>query len=157
MKTEMMILLHVIMASVLAGLVGLEREAGDKPAGVRTNMMVGGAVALLVTLGEVIVRYFVEIGLSEHIRADPTRILQAVVVGISFIGAGMVLQIAKEQKVKYLTTAATILFSSGIGIAVALHQYYLSVGVTLFILFINYFLGHLEKWVKKRVEMKGKR
>ena len=150
MKTELILLLHVVIASLLAGLVGLEREARDKPAGMRTNMMVGGAVALLVTLGEVIVKHFIAVGLGDYIRADPTRIIQAVVVGISFIGAGMVLQIATKEKIKYLTTAATILFSSGIGISVALRQYYLAVGVTLFILFINYLLGHLEAWVKSK-------
>ena len=143
-------LLHVVIASVLAGLVGFEREAGDKPAGVRTNMMVGGSVALLVMLGEVIVRYFRDAGLADVISADPTRVIHAVIVGISFIGAGMVLQIAKEQKIKYLTTAATILFSSGIGIAVALRQYYLAVGVTLFILFINYLMGQITRKMKQK-------
>ncbi len=150
MKTELILLLHVVIASVLAGLVGFEREAGDKPAGVRTNMMVGGSVALLVMLGEVIVTHFRDAGLADVISADPTRVIHAVIVGISFIGAGMVLQIAKEHKIKYLTTAATILFSSGIGIAVALRQYYLAVGVTLFILFINYLMGQITRKMKKK-------
>ena len=150
MRSELTILLHVVIASVLSGLIGIEREKVDKPAGVRTNMLVGGAVALLVALGEIIVIHFHEIGLSEFISADPTRIIQAIIVGISFIGAGMVLQIANEYKIKYLTTAATILFSTGIGISVALRQYLLAVGVTVFILFINYFMGLLTKLVKKK-------
>lgn len=150
MKTELMLLLHVVIASVLAGLVGLEREAVDKPAGIRTNMMVGGSVALLVMLGEVIVTHFQDAGLGDFISTDPTRVIHAVIVGISFIGAGMVLQIANEQKVKFLTTAATILFSTGIGISVALRQYYLAVGVTLFILFINYLLGQITNHMKKQ-------
>ena len=145
MKEELSILLHVIIASVLTGLIGFEREKVDKPAGIRTNMLVGGAVALLVSLGEIIVRHFNQVGLAEFISADPTRIIQAIIVGISFIGAGMVLQIKDEYKIKYLTTAATILFSTGIGIAVALNQYYIAVGVTIFILFINYFLGFITK------------
>ncbi len=152
METELIILLHVIIASVLAGLVGLEREAVDKPAGIRTNMMVGGAVALLVMLGEVIVIYFKNAGLGDIIDTDPTRIIHAVIVGISFIGAGMVLQIANEHKVKYLTTAATILFSTGIGISVALRQYYLAVGVTLFILFINFLIGQITRSMKKKMK-----
>ena len=148
MKAELTVLLHVVIASVLSGLIGIEREKVDKPAGVRTNMLVGGAVSLLVALGEIIVVHFHEAGLSEFISTDPTRIIQAIIVGISFIGAGMVLQIANEYKIKYLTTAATILFSTGIGISVALRQYVIAIGVTAFILFINYLLGLLTKLMK---------
>lgn len=150
MKPQLIILLHVIIASVLSGLIGFEREKVDKPAGIRTNMLVGGAVALLVTLGDIIITHFIDRGLGAYISADPVRIIHAIIVGISFIGAGMVLQIRHEQKIKYLTTAATILFSTGIGISVALKQYYLAVGVTLFILFINYLLGSITIYMKKR-------
>ncbi len=152
MDLEIQILLHVMLASVLSGLIGFEREKGHKPAGIRTNMLVGGAVALLVALGKIIVEDYHDSGLGDYISADPTRIIQAIIVGISFIGAGVVLQIQEKSKIKYLTTAATILFSAGIGISVALHQYLLAVGITLFILFINYILGliatHLD--IKKR-------
>ena len=151
MNKELIILLHVVLASFLAGLIGLERESYRKPAGLRTNMIVGGAAALLVSLVEIIVGFFNDNGLSEFIRADPIRIIQAIVVGISFIGAGTVLQIEKEYKIKFLTTAATILFSTGIGIAVALHQYILSAGVSIFILIVNLFIGKIEdKFTGKR-------
>lgn len=149
MKTELSILLQVVIASVLSGLIGIEREWEEKPAGVRTHMLVGGAVALLVALGEIIVQRFIDIGLSQYINTDPTRVIQAIIVGISFIGAGLVLQIEKEHKIKFLTTSATILFSSGIGIAVALRQYILAVGITLFILFVNYLLGRITSSMKK--------
>jgi putative Mg2+ transporter-C (MgtC) family protein len=72
------------------------------------------------------------------------------VVGISFIGAGMVLQIASEHKIKYLTTSATILFSSGIGIAVALEKYIVGVGTTIFILIINYLLARIERRLRHK-------
>ncbi|MFO7924510.1 MAG: MgtC/SapB family protein [Bacteroidales bacterium] len=144
---EFSVLLHVIIASVLSGLIGYERGKVDKPAGIRTNMLVGGAVALLVELGGIIVLHFRMLGLAEFISTDPTRIIQAIIIGISFIGAGMVLQIEQDGKIKYLTSAATILFSSGIGISVALRQYILSIGITLFILFINYILGLSKKTV----------
>lgn len=154
MQAEFNILLHVIIASFLSGLIGFEREKVDKPAGVRTNMLVGGAVALLVSLGEIIVADFNQKGLTEFISADPTRVIQAIIVGISFIGAGIVLQIEKAYKIKYLTTAATILFSSGIGISVALHQYYLAVGVTVFILFVNYIIGLITRKTLKNQKNK---
>lgn len=138
-------LIHVIAAAFLAGLIGYERGKVDKPAGVRTNMLIGGSVALLVNLGEIIVIHFTSNELAGYISTDPTRIIQAIIMGISFIGAGMVLQIEKEKEVKYLTSAATILFSSGIGISVALRQYILAAGITIFILFINYILGHIKR------------
>lgn len=150
MLEELTVLLHVVIAAFLAGLIGIEREKGDKPAGFRTSMLVGGSVALLVSLGEIIVVHFSDAGLAEFISADPTRVIQAIIVGISFIGAGMVLQIPAEQKIKFLTTSASILFATGIGISVALRQYYLAIGVTLFILFINYLLGLAANWVKNK-------
>ncbi len=147
---ELNILLHVVIAALLCGIIGYEREKEDKPAGIKTNMVVGGAVALLVSLGEVIVAHFDEVGFNEFISMDPTRIIQAIIVGISFIGAGIVLQIETEYKIKYLTTASIILFSTGIGIAVALNQYVLAVGVTVFILVINLFIGMVRDKIRKK-------
>lgn len=150
MEKELIVLFHVALAALLAGIIGLERETYQKPAGLRTNMIVGGATALIISLGEIIVVYYNEHGLNEYVSADPIRIIQAIVVGVSFIGAGTVLHIEKEYKIKYLTTAATILFSTGLGIAVALHQYYLSVGVSVFILIINLIVGKVEDVLIKK-------
>lgn len=155
---ELSILLHVIVSVILCGIIGYERERGDKPAGIRTNMIVGGAVTLVVMLGEIIVYRYAEIGLGEFINADPTRIIHAVIIGVSFIGAGTVLQIREEQKIKFLTTAATILFSTGIGIAVGLRQYILAVGVTLLIVFINSMVVYIDRKLKeKRTKKKHKK
>ena len=147
-STEMRVFLDVFIASCLAGIIGFEREIGDKPAGIRTNMLVGGAVAMLVSLGEIIVFRFENTGLSEYVNTDPIRIIQAIIVGVSFIGAGTVLQIQSEYKIKYLTTAATILMSTGIGISVALHWYWLAVSVTLFVLIINYVMA----WIGQKLK-----
>jgi putative Mg2+ transporter-C (MgtC) family protein len=143
---ELEILLHVVIAAVLSGIVGYEREKTRKPAGIKTNMIVGGSVALLVLLGESITLHFRDLGLSEIIQTDPTRIIQAIIVGVSFIGAGTVMQVAKIHKVKYLTTAASILYSTGLGISVALGHYILAVGLTLFILLIYYPI----KWIEEK-------
>lgn len=141
----MFILLDVVIAALLAGIIGLERELMEKPAGLRTQMIVGGATALMVSLGQIIVMRFVELGLAGYIRSDPVRILQAVIVGVSFIGAGTVLQMESTMKIKFLTTAATILFSAGIGATVALKQYLLAIGITLFVLIINLLMRLVEK------------
>ncbi len=151
---ELGLLLNVVIAAVLCGFIGYEREKGNKPAGIRTNMIVGGAVALVVMLSESIVFRYQSVGLGEYINTDPTRVIHAVIIGISFIGAGTVLQISDEYKIKYLTTAATILFSTGIGIAVALHKYILAVGVTLLIIFINSIVVNIDDTIKRRRKRK---
>lgn len=146
MMYELKILVHVILASLLGAIIGYEREKTDKPAGIKTNMIVGGSVTLLVSMGESITIHFQQLGLSEVMQTDPTRIIQAIIVGVSFIGAGTVMQVQKDYKVKYLTTAASILYSTGVGISVALQQYILAVGLTLFILIIYYPI----KWIEDK-------
>lgn len=135
--SELIILMNVAIAAILTGLIGLEREVKDKPAGFRTNMIVGGSAALLLSLGEILVENYIKIGLKDVIQPDPTRIIEAIILGISFIGAGTILKAKEESRVYYLTTAATVLFSAGIGIAVALQQYVLAVSATLLLLIIN--------------------
>lgn len=146
---QLFILMNVAIASLLTGIVGFEREKFDKPAGIRTNMIVGGAVALLISLGDAIVMHFQEQGYVDYINTDPTRIIQAIIVGVSFIGAGTVLQIEEKKKIKFLTTAATILFSTAIGIAVALQLYILAVTTTAFIIFINYVIAFIDRKIKQ--------
>lgn len=137
LTNQLYILMNVAIAAILTGLIGLEREFKNKPAGFRTNMIVGSSAALLLSLGKIIVNSYEEGEALGTIQADPTRIIEAIIVGISFIGAGTILKGKEEDKVYYLTTAATVLFSAGIGIAVALDQYILAVTTTLLILVIN--------------------
>lgn len=144
LKEQLEILLDIVIASVLCGIIGLERETIQKPAGFRTNMIIGGAATLLVSLGKILVENFENTATSGILRADPIRIIEAIVVGISFIGAGTILKQEGKTGVLYLTTAATILFTSGIGIAVALKQYILAIGVTLFVLIVNRILRLIE-------------
>ena len=128
---------------LLGGVIGLEREFAHKPAGIRTHMFVAGAAALVINIGYLIVEEF-EAGLGS-ISADPARILEAVIVGISFIGAGTVLKSSKTHHVYFLTTAASILFTAVLGMAVALDRFVLAVGLTLLAVFVNYAVGSIEQ------------
>lgn len=127
------ILLKVLIAALLGGAIGFERESKDKPAGFRTNMIIAGASALLLTLGQFIASHMVEEFNDQALGIDPTRIIHAIIVGVSFIGAGTILKGKEEETVRYLTSAATILFSAGIGMAVGLDLYILAVGVPLWV------------------------
>lgn len=148
---ELIIIGHVILSSVLAGVIGVEREISGKPAGLRTNMIVGGAAALIVSIGKVLIEdYSSESYIGDALRTDPLRVIEAVVVGVSFIGAGTILKVEDKSKVQYLTTAAVILFSAGIGMSVALQQYILAVGVTAFILLINVGANYIDRWILRK-------
>lgn len=129
-------LLDVFIACILSGIVGYERGMHHKPAGFRTQMIVGGASALLVRLADVSVDRY-EMMHRDVLDVDPIRVIQAIIIGISFIGAGTIVKQKGEKDIAYLTTAATILFSAGIGIGVGLRQYILSVGVTILVVLVN--------------------
>jgi putative Mg2+ transporter-C (MgtC) family protein len=121
----------VALAMALGGIIGLDRETAGKPAGLRTLMLVAGAAALLVSLGDAIVDRFgrdVEGGI---LRTDPIRIIEAVVTGVSFLGAGTIIRGPRGHHVEGLTTAAATLFVAGLGISVALRQIVLAAGATV--------------------------
>lgn len=148
---ELRVILDVIIASVLTGFVGLEREISGKPAGFRTQMIIGGAAALLISTARILIRDFAsENELAAVMQADPVRVIEAVIVGISFIGAGTILKMQDQRKVQYLTTAASILLSAGIGMSVALHHYVIALGVTIFILIINVGANIVDRFIQKK-------
>ena len=134
----------VLLASFLSALVGLEREKEEKPAGFRTHMIIGGAATLLILLGESVVAGFSK-GAGATLQTDPLRLIEAIIVGVSFIGAGTILKRSGEPEVRNLTTAATLLFSAGIGICVAVERILLAVGVVISALIINVVMKRLER------------
>ncbi len=149
-QMQFQILIYVALAVLLGAAIGLEREIEDKPAGLRTHMLVAGAAALLVALGDVIIQHFnVALG-SELVRSDPTRIIQAVVTGVSFLGAGTIIRHSFTRRVEGLTTAASILFAAAVGVCVALSQLVLAVGVTALVLVTLRGVGRAEKWLEQR-------
>lgn len=143
------ILLDVSIALALGGILGLEREWKQKPAGLRTNMIIAGSAALLVSLGRVVVTDFSQLAASESYGVDPIRMLHAVIVGVSFIGAGTILKSTSKTMVRYLTTSATILMAAGIGISIALKQYLLGIGATLILVMVNFLFTKLNKYINQ--------
>lgn len=136
-ENQLWILLDVLIAAVLSSLIGLEREKLSKPAGLRTNMIVGSISCFFVSISPSLSNFIQSSIESDLIRVDPIRILQAIIVGISFIGAGTILKSKEENTVQNLTTASILLYSTGIGIAVALKAYLIAFGLALIGLLIN--------------------
>jgi putative Mg2+ transporter-C (MgtC) family protein len=148
MDLEIEVLLRSLVALVLSGVIGWERETLGKPAGLRTHMLVGAGAALFVGLGELLVIEFNSFG--DRLRFDPMRIIEAVVTGVSFLGAGTIFFTRQEQRVQGLTTAASLWTTAAVGIAAGLGRYVLAAGVTIMLFFVLRGLG----WVEQRIESK---
>lgn len=140
---------EVALAMLLGGVIGFERELADKPAGFRTQMLVAGAAALLVGLGDAMLFRFLTEG-KTNVTADPIRIVEAIVTGISFLGAGTIFRRDASEQVQGLTTAASILLCAAVGISVALRQFALAIGVTLLALIVLRGLTGIEQRLTRK-------
>lgn len=117
------IILKLVLAAVLSGVIGLEREWKRKPAGLRTNILVGVGSALIMII-------------SQQFIADPARIAAGVITGIGFLGAGIIIQ--SRGHVYGITTAASIWIVAAIGLAVGLGNYFAAFVTTLVALVVLY-------------------
>ena len=146
--TELVTLGKLLLAVVLGGIIGFEREMAARPAGLRTHMLVAATATMLVILARRLVLAFTPLDLVTH---DPVRVIEAIIVGISFLGAGTIFR-SKDggEPVQGLTTAASVLFTAVLGIGVALETYVLVIGAVLLILFVNFGVRRLETWLKDR-------
>ena len=131
---DLVFALKLLLAFALGGVLGYERERVDKPAGLRTHM--------LVSLGSCL---FTIISFTAFPGGDPSRIASYVVAGIGFIGAGTIIQ--NRERVVGITTAASLWVAASIGMSVAV-GYYLLALVTTGLAYLTLRLGWLEKKVK---------
>jgi putative Mg2+ transporter-C (MgtC) family protein len=133
-NAEALMALRTVIAALLGGLIGWEREQHGREAGIRTY----AAVALGACVFGLV---------SSHVTGatDPTRIAAGVVTGVGFLGAGVILR--EQGRVAGLTTAATIWATASVGLAVAYGMYVLGVLATL-IIFALLALHHLPAWHK---------
>lgn len=133
---------RLVLAAVLGGIVGLERELSGKPAGLRTNMLICVGATLLMDVSQAVANA-ATVG-----PADPGRIAAQVVSGIGFIGAGTIL--VERGSVVGLTTAATLWVVAAIGLAVGAHAYVEAVGTTALVALTLIFLGRIEGFLFRR-------
>jgi putative Mg2+ transporter-C (MgtC) family protein len=147
---QLHILGFVALAMALGACVGFDRELADRPAGLRTHMLVAGAAAFLVALGDVLVSHFAGEMTNSTLRSDPIRIIEAVVTGVAFLGAGTIIRSGANDSVKGLTTAASLLFVAAIGICVALAQFITAVGATVFVLVTLRGLRFVDQHLRRR-------
>jgi putative Mg2+ transporter-C (MgtC) family protein len=141
-RTELVLLLRLVIAGVLGAVLGWERESAHKPAGLRTHMLVAIASALFTVLAEVAVTSFP--GKDGGIRSDPIRVIQAVAIGIGFLGSGVIFVSKSGDTVRGLTTAASIWATAAIGVAVGLQHYVLGIGATILLMLVLRVMSRFE-------------
>jgi len=104
------VLLRLTLAALLGGVLGYERQSQGKAAGIRTHMLVAMGAALFVLVPQ-------QGGMQV---ADLSRVIQGVVAGVGFLGAGAILKLRDEEQVVGLTTAAGVFMTAAIGVACGL-------------------------------------
>ena len=123
------LIFRLVLATALGSLIGYEREAKNRPAELRTHMLVSLGAAIFSMI-------------SVSFEQDPTRIAAGIVAGIGFLGAGSI--ISSKQNVKGLTTAATLWIVAAIGLSIGTGFYMIGVASSV-IVFLILQLGHIEK------------
>jgi putative Mg2+ transporter-C (MgtC) family protein len=143
---KLVLLLKLLLATVLGGAIGLEREIAGKPAGLRTNILICVGAALFMHLSI----YVAEIGYSPdgHPYGDTTRIAAQIVSGIGFLGAGAILH--AHGAVVGLTTAASIWVVAAVGAAIGAGAYVEGVGTSVLIVLVLVGLRPVETRLLKR-------
>jgi putative Mg2+ transporter-C (MgtC) family protein len=110
------ICLRLAGAALLCALIGFEREVEERPAGLRTHMLIGTAAAAFALVTLHLVEEFAD--RPDIIRMDPIRLVEAVTAGVAFLAAGMI--ILRRGEVRNLTTGAGMWLAASIGLAAGL-------------------------------------
>src|SRR5437870_8004902 len=131
--------IKLLLAAILGGIIGIEREIRDKPAGLRTNILICVVSTLFMSISTKV---------AQLLGGDPTRIAAQIISGIGFLGAGAVLH--SHGFVLGLTTAATIWVVAGVGMALGSGMYLVAVFATAMSLATLYFLAFVEDKIQGR-------
>jgi putative Mg2+ transporter-C (MgtC) family protein len=132
-------------AMLLGGAIGVERELKNRPAGFRTHMLIAGAAALLVGLGEILGGRFSGVAYRDLVHIDPIGLIQATVAAVGFLGAGTIFRSEQGAVVSGITTAASLLMAAAIGIAAGLHKFVLAFAATVLTLLVLLVIAGIER------------
>ncbi|PLX76583.1 MAG: magnesium transporter MgtC [Desulfuromonas sp.] len=138
---------RLVLAAILGGLIGFERETHGRPAGFRTHLLVTTGACLMMLISEI---FYVKYGILDDnsvVRLDPGRVAAQIITGIGFLGAGAIIK--EGFAVRGLTTAACLWVSAGIGMAIGAGLYFPAVLVTAIALFSLLILKRTERLFKK--------
>lgn len=128
----------VLIASLVGGIIGLEREYRDKTAGFRTMILIAVGSCLFTIFSEVM-------GAP---KGEVTRIAASIVTGVGFLGAGVIVK--DGPTIRGLTTAASIWLVASLGMGAALGMYALIFAVAIFVLLVLILLPPIERWLDRK-------
>ena len=137
--------IRLIAATVLGGIIGIERERIGKPAGLRTHMLTALGSALFVVSAA-------EAGMS---IGDMSRVIQGLATGIGFIGGGAILKLTEKREIEGLTTSAGIWMTAAVGVAVGLGRLWTAVLSMLLGWIILRIVGSIEFQLDRRRGVPG--
>lgn len=142
MEYQLTAALRLVLAAILGGLIGLERESLNKSAGFRTHTLVSLGSCLIMILS---IEMYTVVGQGEV--GDPARLAAQVVSGIGFLGAGTIMR--SGLGIRGLTTAASLWVVAGIGLSVGAGSYFISVIATIIVILVLVYMPRIEGVVKK--------
>lgn len=149
MHIELETVARLVLASVLGGIIGLEREVHGRPAGFRTHLLVSLGSSLFVATSIEFYRVFGNFSGTVPVGVDPGRVAAQVVTGIGFLGAGAIIR--ENASVRGLTTAACLWVASAIGIACGIGLYAVAAIVTIISLVSLLLLKKVERMLTKDI------
>lgn len=140
------IVIRLIVATLLGGIIGFEREYRARPAGMRTHILVALAAA---TFAVVTLELLAHAQAEGTDNADPIRIIEAVTAGVAFLAAGAI--IVSRGEVQGLTTGASLWLAGAIGVACGIGYYFIAILATILAVFVLTVL----RWVEKAMPQKA--
>jgi len=132
---------RLVAALVLGALIGAEREYKNKPAGLRTHMLVSMAACLFILISQQLAN--LPFGAEEALRVDPLRLIEAVTAGVAFLAAGIIF--SSGGVVHNITTGASMWLAGAIGLACGAGQMPLAVMATGIVLVVLYLIRLIER------------
>jgi putative Mg2+ transporter-C (MgtC) family protein len=134
------VLLRLVLAVLLGGVIGMEREMHGRPAGFRTHIVVCLGATMLIVGSEFYQSHF-----DSGTMFDPDRMAAGIITGIGFLGAGAIMR--EENMVRGLTTAGCIWFVAGLGIVIGKGVFPLALWGTLLVFIMLVFFRYVESWM----------
>jgi len=145
MPTDLEMIGRLLLTLFLSGLIGLERQVHKRDAGLRTHILVAlGSCLIMLTSAYVFDIY------KDKVNLDPARIAAGVITGIGFLGAGTIMR--DPEKVKGLTTAASLWVAAALGLAVGVGFNRVAIYTTVLVLIVLHVLRFAENPLKKEVK-----
>ncbi|WP_241524060.1 MgtC/SapB family protein [Oceaniglobus indicus] len=132
---------RLLLALVLGGMIGMEREVARKPAGLRTHILVSVAACLFMLVSQELA--ILKFGDPDQMRVDPLRLVEAVTAGVAFLGAGAIFR--ADGEVRNITTGTSMWLAGAVGLACGAGQIWLAAMAAIMVVVVIAGIGWMER------------